>query len=106
MSLPSTDTAPQRCAWCGRTFDESSLALKGRIQCGACGVATTDPWPSAETLAAAYSGWYRPASGRFAGAGDKLFRFTRGRLSRRIAKLAPPGPILDVGAGEGALVDA
>jgi SAM-dependent methyltransferase len=35
-----------------------------------------------------------------------LLRATRGRLSRRLDEIAPPGPILDVGAGEGALLDA
>lgn len=57
-------------------------------------------------MAQAYGGWYRPASGRFSGFGDRLLRRTRARLAKRLRKLAPPGPILDVGAGDGALVEA
>lgn len=62
--------------------------------------------PDEETLARAYGGWYRPEDGRFVGFGDRLFRRLRGRLAGRLDRIAPPGPILDVGAGEGALLDA
>ena len=62
--------------------------------------------PDEEALTEAYEGWYRPEGGRFAGFGDPLFRRLRGRLARRLDRIAPPGPILDVGAGEGALLDA
>lgn len=64
------------------------------------------PWPSDADLKQAYGGWYRPDSGRFSGFGDRLLRRTRGRLAKRLRQIAPPGPILDVGAGEGALVEA
>jgi SAM-dependent methyltransferase len=94
------------CAWCGRRFDDSSLRLPGRRVCAACGVATTDPWPDERTLERAYSGWYRPAEGRFAGPGDRVLRRTRGLLARRLDRIAPAGPVLDVGAGDGALLDA
>jgi SAM-dependent methyltransferase len=74
--------------------------------CARCGVATTDPWPSAETLAAAYADWYRPVGGRFMGAGDALLRRSRGALALRLEQICPPGPVLDVGAGDGSLIDA
>jgi SAM-dependent methyltransferase len=74
--------------------------------CPHCGAATTDPWPDAAALERAYAGWYRPASGRFAGPGDRLLRRTRGQLAGRLARIAPPGTVLDVGAGEGVLLDA
>jgi hypothetical protein len=35
-----------------------------------------------------------------------VLRRTRGRLAQRLDRIAPPGPILDVGAGDGALVAA
>jgi SAM-dependent methyltransferase len=35
-----------------------------------------------------------------------LLRYTRGTLARRLDHLAPPGPILDVGSGDGALLEA
>jgi SAM-dependent methyltransferase len=69
-------------------------------------VATTEPWPADAELDAAYSGWYRPPAGRFAGPGDALLRRTRARLAARIDSTAPPGPVLDVGSGEGVLVEA
>jgi SAM-dependent methyltransferase len=71
-----------------------------------CGVATTDPWPTEAELNEAYGGWYRPFTGRFSGLGDSILGWTRGRLARRLDRIAPPGPVLDVGAGEGALLDA
>jgi SAM-dependent methyltransferase len=80
--------------------------LGGRTRCSRCGVATTDPWPTPEELSDAYGGWYRPTSGRFGTLGDRLFSRTRGRLAVRLDAIAPPGPILDVGAGDGSLVDA
>jgi SAM-dependent methyltransferase len=76
------------------------------VQCGSCGVANTDPWPTDAALNEAYGGWYRPSAGRFSWFGDAILRWTRGRLARRLDRRAPPGPVLDVGAGDGALLDA
>ena len=98
--------APARCAWCEEALDERAIRLAGRTVCARCGVATTDPWPTAAELDAAYAGFYRPDSGRFSGPGDALLRRSRGTLARRIDRIAPPGKVLDVGAGEGALLDA
>jgi SAM-dependent methyltransferase len=95
-----------RCAWCGSPFDRRAPRLRDRRLCPACGVATTDPWPDERTLADAYAGAYRPPSGRFAGPGDRILRGTRGLLARRLARAAPAGAVLDVGAGDGALLDA
>lgn len=94
------------CVWCGRPLDERSTAKPHRAECAYCGVGTADPWPDANELDRAYSGWYRPESGRFSGIGDKLFSLLRGGFSRRLLAIAPEGPILDVGAGEGSLVDS
>jgi SAM-dependent methyltransferase len=57
-------------------------------------------------LNAAYGDWYRPASGRFSGLGDTVLRRTRARLARRLDRIAPAGAVLDVGAGDGTLLDA
>lgn len=95
----------ESCAWCGAPFDSGAERTGGRTFCARCGVGTADPWPSPEELAEAYGGWYRPVGGRF-GFGDRVLGLTRGALARRLDRLAPPGPILDVGAGEGHLVDA
>jgi SAM-dependent methyltransferase len=94
------------CAWCGAPADGSER-LPGRRRCRECGAATIDPWPSEEELDRAYGDWYRPPSGRrFAPGGDALLRWTRASLARRLDRIAPPGPVLDVGAGEGVLVAA
>lgn len=99
--MPEAET----CAWCGASLADGER-LRGRVRCSRCGVATTSPWPSAAELEDAYAGFYRPADGRFSGPGDRILRVSRASLARRLHELAPPGPILDVGAGEGVLVDA
>ncbi len=95
-----------QCAWCGHRFGSTDDRLTGRVRCARCGVATTSPWPSDEQLSAAYADWYRPQSGRFSGLGDKLLRRTRSALADRLHRILPPGPVLDVGAGDGTLVEA
>lgn len=42
--------------------------------------------------------------GRFSGPGDRVLRLTRSRLAARIDAIAPPGAVLDVGAGDGTLL--
>jgi SAM-dependent methyltransferase len=98
--------ASVQCAWCGHEFDDTDDRLTGRVRCGRCGVATTSPWPSDEQLGAAYADWYRPQSGRFSGLGDKVLRRTRSALADRLHRILPPGAVLDVGAGDGTLVEA
>jgi SAM-dependent methyltransferase len=92
-----------RCAWCGAPPRPS----RGRLAvCDACGTATTYPPPDEAELRAAYAGSYRPPSGRFSGGGDRVLRHTRALLAGRLDRRAPPGPILDVGCGDGALLAA
>jgi SAM-dependent methyltransferase len=94
------------CAWCGASIPQGSRRSFGRVQCARCGVANTAPWPTDAELEQAYASWYRPESGRFSGVGDTVLRRTRGRLAKRLNEIAPPGRILDVGAGDGSLLDA
>jgi SAM-dependent methyltransferase len=105
--MPLDGGAALRCVWCGREFDERAKTT-GRITwCGACGAGTTDPRPTPAELEAAYGDWYRPTGERrFSFAGDAILGRTRGLLAARIDRIAPPGRILDVGAGDGSLVDA
>jgi SAM-dependent methyltransferase len=93
------------CAWCGSAIGDAAERLAGRIRCSNCRVANTDPWPTDAELSAAYAR-YRPDSGRFSGIGDAVLRRTRARLSLRLDAIAPPGAVLDVGAGDGTLLDA
>src|SRR6478609_2010859 len=101
MSLSSRSN----CIWCGAALHNGER-LRGRIRCASCGSATTDPWPSPAELEAASSDWYRPEGGRFPSVGDALLRRTRGSLSRRLDRIAPAGPVLDVGSGDGDLLKA
>ena len=94
------------CAWCGHGFDGADDRRNGRVLCARCNVATTSPWPSDAQLAEAYDSWYRPATGRFAGLGDVVLRRTRSTLASRLQRILPPGPVLDVGAGDGTLAEA
>jgi SAM-dependent methyltransferase len=107
LAYASTQAPPStQCAWCEHRFDGADGHLTGRVRCARCGVATTTPWPSDEQLSAAYAEWYRPTSGRFSGVGDKVLRRTRSALADRLHRILPPGPVLDVGAGDGTLVEA
>lgn len=94
------------CPWCGEPLPEGATIATPLIQCARCGAYATFPPPSDEELQEAYAGWYRPASGRFAGPGDWALSRTRARLARRLDRIAPAGPVIDVGAGDGTLVRA
>jgi SAM-dependent methyltransferase len=94
------------CGWCGAPISESAPRRVHRARCTECGAWSVDPPPHGAELDRAYEGWYRPAGGRFGRFGDALLRHTRGRLARRLDGIAPAGPVLDVGAGEGALLEA
>jgi SAM-dependent methyltransferase len=98
--------AAQACIWWCVPFDGRATHLRRRTRCAACGAATTDPPPTAEELAAAYGDWYRPPERRFYFGADAVLSRTRGLLATRIDQIAPAGPVLDVGAGDGTLIDA
>lgn len=99
-------TPASACSWCGAPL-EAQGRMPGRTRCSRCGAATTDPWPTDAELERAYGTWYRPAQGRrFTFLGDALLDRTRAALAGRIDEISPPGPVLDVGAGAGVLVDA
>ncbi|MBK5232563.1 MAG: class I SAM-dependent methyltransferase [Thermoleophilia bacterium] len=102
-----TGEAAAVCVWCGSPFGAGSERILGRAVCGRCGTATTDPVPDQTSLNAAYGDWYWPQAGqRFSLIGDALLRRSRASMAARIDEVAPPGAILDVGAGEGTLIDA
>jgi SAM-dependent methyltransferase len=94
------------CPWCGAPLPPVRGEQRWHVErCATCAVGVTRPWPSDAQLAAAYAS-YRPESGRFGGPAEALLRATRSRLARRIDAIAPPGAVLDVGAGDGTLLDA
>jgi SAM-dependent methyltransferase len=93
------------CVWCGSPLSGDGSSRRTVLRCDSCSAGTTVPLPSDEDLAG-YDSWYRPSSGRFATPGDAVLRITRSFLARRIDRRAPAGPVLDVGCGDGTLLDA
>ena len=107
LSAGWSGTPATECTWCGAALDGRAARRFGRTGCPECGASTTDPRPDATALDEAYGDWYWPETGnRFSLVGDALLRRSRASMAARIDEVAPPGPILDVGAGEGTLIDA
>lgn len=104
-SLATAPAGAERCQWCGAPLGAGAARVNATTLCPRCGAATSDPVGDAE-LDRAYAGWYRPDAGRFSGPGDAILRRSRAHLARRLDEVAPEGPVLDVGSGDGALLDA
>jgi SAM-dependent methyltransferase len=103
-AVPATTEPPlPLCGWCGAPARPVGSRL---LACAACGAATTFPAPDDAELEDAYADWYRPDGGRFGWGGDRLLRRSRTTLARRLDSRARTGPVLDVGCGEGVLLDA
>jgi hypothetical protein len=94
------------CPWCGADLFERGTLRYSVIRCKSCATAITWPVPTEAELDAAYGEWYRPHDGRFSGPGDRILKWSRSTLARHLDRSAPPGDILDVGAGDGTLVAA
>jgi SAM-dependent methyltransferase len=94
------------CPLCLAPLPPNPRRLPNRVECASCRVQITEPWPTDAELDRAYATHYRPETGRFSGPGDALLRWTRGRLAKRIDVIAPEGSVVDVGSGDGALLDA
>ena len=95
------------CAWCGASLEGAERLPPRLVRCARCGALTTFPGPSEAELESAYGDWYRPAGERrFSFLGDAILGRSRALLARRVDEVAPPGRVLDVGAGDGSLLDA
>jgi SAM-dependent methyltransferase len=95
------------CGWCAAPLTPVGRRTGYTVKrCETCGAYTTAPSPTDAELDEAYGTWYRPADGRFGRVGDAILRRTRSHLARRVDDIAPPGRVLDVGAGDGTLVEA
>ena len=104
--MPANGESPPSCLWCEASLAGAAPAGRRRLRCSHCGSDTTWPAPGKVELDEAYESWYRPEGGRFSGPGDLILRRTRGRLAARLDAIGPPGPVLDVGSGDGALLAA
>jgi SAM-dependent methyltransferase len=100
-------SATADCAWCGASLEDADRLPPRLARCGRCGALTTHPPLTPAELEAAYGDWYRPeGERRFSFLGDAILGRSRALLARRVDEVAPPGRVLDVGAGEGSLLDA
>lgn len=97
---------PAACPWCGAPTADAVPTGTRRVRCTGCGVQLTWPWPDPAELDHAYADWYRPDGGRFSGPGDAILRVTRGSTAWTVDRIAPDGVVIDVGAGDGHLLDA
>jgi SAM-dependent methyltransferase len=102
---PWEGTDVSACIWCGAAIAPDAPRSRYFVECQSCHAGTTSPSPTNEALARAYEK-YRPESGRFLGPGDAILKRTRSTLAKRIDDIAPPGPVLDVGSGDGTLLDS
>ena len=95
------------CAWCEQPLAHGPLRAFGQLRCDHCGATTALDWPAERDL-------LRPATApvaqhgahRICTLGEAARRRVRRRLATRIARVAPPGPVLDVSSGDRLLLDA
>ena len=105
-------SAPRRrmrpdCAWCGAPLDGGAVRLRGRARCPA--LRRGDHRPVADRRGARRAPTATgtgPAPGSASVARRRAAAPQRGMLAGRLDAIAPPGPMLDVGAGDGTLLDA
>lgn len=105
---PEAMRAEPTCAWCEQPLGAGMLRAFGQLRCERCGTTTALHWAgTAEPLRAPLVA-ARPVrtAGRICTLGEAARRRARRRLALRIARVAPPGPVLDVGSGDRTLLDA
>lgn len=95
------------CAWCEQPLRAAAPArVPAPLRCAVCG-SRTGSWPTDEQLAALLARAQRPAQERHrCSFAEAARRRARRRLAERVARVAPPGPVLDVGSGDGLLLEA
>jgi hypothetical protein len=104
----ATRTTPA-CAWCERPLAHELLRAFGQRRCEHCGATTSLDWPDERQpvrVPALSAGSLRVSQHRLCTLGEAARRRARRRLATRIARVAPPGPVLDVGSDDGLLLDA
>jgi hypothetical protein len=96
------------CAWCEQPLAHGPLRAFGQLRCDHCGATTAFELPAERELLRvplAPVGQVRGAH-RICTLGEAARRRVRRRLAARIARVAPPGPVLDVSSGDRMLLDA
>jgi len=103
----ATRTVPS-CAWCEQPLVQGPLRAFGQLRCDHCGATTAVGWQAEPELPRAPSraGAQVRGAHRICTLGEAARRRVRRRLAMRIARIAPPGPVLDVSSGDRMLLDA
>lgn len=95
------------CAWCEQPLAHGPLRAFGQLRCDHCGATTALDWPAERELVPARLPARQAGSAhRICTLGEAARRHARRRLAARIARVAPPGAVLDVGSKDGMLLDA
>lgn len=94
------------CAWCELPLRVAIATPRTAHRCSACG-SRTDTWPAAAELSALLAPAVPPraSGGLRCAVAESLRDRARRRIALRVARMAPPGPVLDVGSGDGTLLD-
>ncbi len=106
---PPDATAHSTCAWCERPLAaDPPLLTLGQRRCETCGTTTALARPGDGALLRVPLPAEPPpcTAHRACALGEAARRRVRRRLAARIARVAPPGPVLDVGSGDRMLLDA
>jgi 2-polyprenyl-3-methyl-5-hydroxy-6-metoxy-1,4-benzoquinol methylase len=97
------------CAWCEQPLAPGPLPTFGQLRCDHCGATTALDWPAERDLERATPGasvGQVLRAHRICTLGEAARRRVRRRLATRVARVAPPGPVLDVSSGDRLLLDA
>ncbi|HEU4702521.1 MAG TPA: class I SAM-dependent methyltransferase [Conexibacter sp.] len=107
QSPDATRTSPT-CAWCEQPLAHGPLRAFGQLRCDHCGATTALDWPAERELLRVPLAPVAQLRGahRLCTLGEAARRRVRRRLAARIARIAPPGPVLDVSSGDRMLLDA
>jgi Methyltransferase domain len=94
------------CAWCEQPLAHGPLSALGQLRCDHCGATTALDWPTELVRIPLPPPMQVRGAHRICTLGEAARRRARRRLATRIARVAPPGPVLDVSSGDGMLLDA
>ncbi|MGN6189992.1 MAG: class I SAM-dependent methyltransferase [Conexibacter sp.] len=104
---PGATRTALTCGWCEQPLAHGPLRAFGQLRCGHCGATTALDWSAErEQPRAPLPVAQMPGAHRICTLGEATRRRVRRRLAARIARVAPPGPVLDVSSGDRMLLDA
>lgn len=102
----ATRTTLLACAWCEQPLDGGLLRPYGVLRCAACGSTTAAGSPATDAVRGPAGPRSDVRTARLCSLAEAARRRARRQLAARISRIAPPGAVLDVGSGDGMLLDA